>query len=171
MTITFLDPQVEISPYCWLVQVGPRKLGVHKQRGWCMQLVSDDLVFFDSEAKCMPLVPILDAGVEELFSFLEKAANSNSDYSDVIRKFPQNLLIKHVFHTSFSSYWPEKAFAWLSADTSLHPAFLHELEKITTNKAMPQGMRQKAKKIVKSLVSEARDQVVPSAADRQKGDA
>ena len=118
-----------------------------------MQLADERFVFFDSEEQCVPLGPILEMEEVKFSDFLESAAASNSDYSESIRRFPKELLLKHVFHTSFSGYWPEKALAWLISDENIQPLFKDELEKFIENKTMPQGARQRAKKIVKSIQS------------------
>ena len=150
MEITFLMPPLEASPYCWLIEVGTRKLGVHRHDGWCMQL-DNRLVIFDSEDKCMPLSPILEVEAQKFADFLKTAEISAPNYSKVIRQFPKELLLKHIFHTSFSGYWPERALAWLIDDDNLQSLFENELEKFIYNKVMPQGARQRAKKIVHSL--------------------
>lgn len=153
MKITLLIPQIEASPYCWLVELGPRKLGVHKQNGWCMQLADERVVFFNSEELCVHLCPILEMEERKFFDFLESAVASNLGYSESIRRFPKESLLKHVFHTSFSGYWPERALAWLNADEHIQPLFKDELKKFIENKVMPQGARQRAKKIMNSIQS------------------
>jgi hypothetical protein len=150
MNIDFLAPPVDLPPYLWLIKVGPRKLGIHQHKGWCMQ-VDEQVVFFDSEDKCVPLAPILEVEGEKLFEFLQSAALVNSSQSECINKFPKVLLLKHVFHTSFSGYWPERALGWLGTDKAIQPLFRDELERFVQNKTMPQGARQKAKRIVQSL--------------------
>ncbi len=150
MDVSFFMPPVDVAPYCWLIEMGSRKLGVHQRDGWCMQLDAQ-LVFFNSEEKCVPLAPILEVEEKKFFGFLESAAISNPTYSESIRKFPKELLLKHVFHTSFSGYWPERALAWLAADKNLQPLFKDELERFVQNKVMPQGARQEARRIVQSL--------------------
>ena len=151
MKITFLALPIEAPPYFWLIEMGSRKLGVHKQKGWCMQLTDGRLILLDSEDRCMPLGPILEIEERKLFDFLEGAAASNPNYSESIRRFPKEFLLKHIFHTSVTGYWPERALVWLAADKTLQPLFKDELEKFIQNKVMPQGARQKAKKIVRSI--------------------
>lgn len=153
MKITFLIPQIEVSPYCWLIEMESRKLGVHNQNGWCMQLTDGQVIFFDSEDQCVPLGPILETDAENFFAFLENVAASNSGYAESIRRFPKALLLKHIFHTSFSGYWPERALGWLAVDKAIQPLFKDELEKFIQNKVMPQGARQKAKRIIQNLSS------------------
>ncbi|MES2407097.1 MAG: hypothetical protein V4528_07230 [Pseudomonadota bacterium] len=114
-----------------------------------MQL-NGNLVFFNSEDKCVPLVPILELEEKKFLDFLESAALLSPIGSECMRTFPKELLLRHVFHTSFSGYWPERALAWLETDKSLHPLFKDELEKFMQNKVMPQGARQKAKRMVQS---------------------
>jgi len=150
MEITFLIPTQQASPYCWLMKIGSMKLGVHKDNGWCMQFDSQ-LVFFDSEDKCMPLMPLLEIESKKIFDFLKIVEISASNYSEVVRRFPKELLIKYVFHTSCSGYWPEKALAWLVEDDALQPLFKDELIEFINNKVMPQGARQKAKKLIRTL--------------------
>jgi hypothetical protein len=115
-----------------------------------MQL-NERVIFFDSEDKCMLLMPILEIEAKKFFDFLKTVEIHASSYSDAVRRFPKELLLKHVFHTSCSGYWPEKALAWLFDDNTLQPLFEDELKKIIDNKVMPQGIRQKAKKLMNSL--------------------
>jgi hypothetical protein len=113
--------------------------------------LDERLVLFNSEDSCVPLVPILDVDQKDFSAFLQSAAASVPGFAEIIRRFPKELLLKHVFHASFSGYWPERALAWLSADEGLQSRFREELEAFVGNKVMPQGARQKAKRIVQSL--------------------
>lgn len=150
MEIRFLAPPMDVPPYCWLIEIGPRRLGVHEHNGWCMQ-VDERIVFIDSEDRCMPLAPILELDERMFFDFLRDTEKLVPAYVESIRRFPKSLLIKHVFHTSFSGYWPEKALAWLIADKGIQPQFRDELARFIENKVMPQGARQMARRIVRGL--------------------
>ena len=99
----------------------------------------------------MLLMPVLEIESKKFSDFLKEVEISAPDYSDVIRRFPKYLLLKHVFHTSVSGYWPERALAWLKDDADIQPLFENELEKFVNQKTMPQNARQTAKKIVNSL--------------------
>ena len=136
--------------YLWVAEIGRAKLGVHKVDGWCM-LLDNGVVLLNSEEHCMPLLPILEIDEREFFEFLQDVANSNKAYSEVIARFPKELLLKHVFHTSFSGYWPEKALVWLLDDKDIQSAFREELTQFAENSVMPQGARQRAKKILKAV--------------------
>jgi hypothetical protein len=138
------------DPHLWVAGIGRAKLGVHQEDGWCMQ-IDNKIVLLDSEDRCMPLLPVLEIDERQFFEFLQNAANSNAAFSKVIAKFPKELLLKHVFHTSFTGYWPEKALAWLLDDKDLQPVFRAELLHFSENSVMPQGARQKAQKILKAL--------------------
>lgn len=146
MKIVFLAPAIEAPPYCWLFEIGLNRLGVHQHDGWCMKL-GDRIVFLDSEDKCVPLGPILEVEEKLFFNFLRDAEEEHPAYANSIDRFPKVMLLKHVFHTSFSGYWPEKALTWLKADPSVQNLFSEELENFVENKIMPQSVRQKAKKI------------------------
>ncbi len=150
MGVIFLTPPLDVSDYCWLLEIGTSKVGVHRSDGWCMQL-DERLVFFDFEDKFMLLAPILEIDVKEFSDFMKTAEILYPDYSVVIRRFPKELLLKYIFHTSCSGYWPEKALAWLIADKDIRYLFKDELEKLIDNKVMPQGARQKARKILNSI--------------------
>ena len=138
------------NSHLWAAEIGRAKLGVHQEDGWCM-LLDNKIVLIDSEERCMPLMPVLEVDKRQFFDFLQSVANSNEAFSGVIAKFPKKLLLKHVFHTSFSGYWPEKALIWLFDDKDLQLALRAELMRFAENKVMPQGARQKAKKILKTL--------------------
>lgn len=150
MKISFLAPPTVLSPYCWLIEMGSRKLGVHQKNGWCMQLEAQ-VVFFDSEDMCVPLMPILEIDAQQFSDLLANAAIMNHTYSECIIAFPKELLIKHVFRTSCSDYWPERALSWLSFYKTIQSLFKTELEEFVLNKVMSQGVRQKAKKMLKEL--------------------
>ncbi|MDR1275968.1 MAG: hypothetical protein LBL72_06280 [Candidatus Accumulibacter sp.] len=156
----FLAPPQEAAPYCWLIEIGSTKLGVHRRDGWCA-LLDERLIFFDSEEKCMLLMPILEIETEKFLDFLKGAELHAPAYSNAIRRFPKALLLKHVFHTAFSGYWIEKALAWLVDDNTLQALFEQELQKIIDRKIMPQAVRQKARKIVKSLREGAKNAAHP----------
>ncbi|MDR1163761.1 MAG: hypothetical protein LBM17_08030 [Candidatus Accumulibacter sp.] len=160
MNPSFLAPPQEAAPYCWLIEIGSTKLGVHRRDGWCAQL-DERLIFFDSEEKCMLLMPILEIEAEKFLDFLKRAELHAPAYSNAIRRFPKALLLKHVFHTAVSGYWIEKALAWLVDDGALQSRFSDELEKIIDKKIMPQAVRQKARKIVKSLRDGAKNAAHP----------
>jgi hypothetical protein len=150
MKTVFLAPPFVAVPYCWLFEIGLNKLGVHQRDGWCMKL-GERIVLLDSEDKCVPLEPILDVDEKLFFNFLQEASLELPAYADSIALFPKVPLLKHVFHTSFSGYWPERAIAWLDADPSIQGLFQDELEKLILNKVMPQGLRQRAKRILQRL--------------------
>ena len=150
MQISLISPPENISPYCWLVKLGGNKLGIHKVFGWCMQL-TERVIYFDSESMCMPLLPILEMKVNDFKEFIRGASELNPDYVESIRLFPKVALLKYVFHSSSSGYWPEKALAWLDGDNDLYPQFRIELDELVKNKVMYQGSRQKAKKILSEI--------------------
>lgn len=151
MRTAFLTPPIAAGQYCWLAELGSNKLGVHIKDGWCMQL-GERLFLLDSEDKCVPLEPILEVEESVFFNFLDEARKAFPAYSASIDRFPKVMLLKHVFHTSFSGYWPEKALTWLDADPRIQSLFQEELQIFTEKKTMPQGARQKARKILKYLL-------------------
>jgi hypothetical protein len=132
--------------------MGNRKLGVHHDQGWCMQ-IDDKVVCIDSEQNCVPLAPILEVEAASLWDFLMEASKMIPSHSAWIKKFPAEMLLKHIFNTSFSGYWPEKALAWVASDKNLQTALRANLEKFINNNVMPQAARQKAKKLVQQTRS------------------
>lgn len=151
MNITFLSPSPIVDPYCWLVEMGSSRLGVHISNGWCMELSDGRLITFDSERWCTPLGPILDKDAKTFFDFLDSAAAAYPAYAESIHSFPTRLLIAYILQTSVTGYWPEKALEWLIFDKPIQPLLKDELEKFIEKKNMPQGARQKAKRILKTL--------------------
>lgn len=151
MKIAFLTPPIDASPYCWLVEIGPNKLGVHVNDGWCMQL-GERLIVLDSEGKCVPLEPILELEENAFFNFLEDVKKAFPAYAAAINHFPKVILLKHVFHTSFSGYWPERALTWLDADPGIQSLLQEELRMFAEKKTMPQGARQKARRILNHVL-------------------
>lgn len=145
--ITLLSSPIEESPYCWLVQSGRGKLGVKKDDGWCIRL-DGRVIFFDNEEKCVPLVQVLELDKQTFLAFLDDAMSLKPDYAEEIRNFPKLLLIKHVFNSSFSGYWPERALEWILSDQQTQFLLKYELDKFSNNRVMPQRARQIAKRMI-----------------------
>jgi hypothetical protein len=150
MNTIFLVPPIEASPYLWLVKIGSNKLGVHQDAAWFMKM-GDRLLLLDSEEKCVPLEPILEVDVNLFFKFLQDVRKEVPSYADVIDQFPKVMLLKHVFHTAYSGYWPQMALNWLNADPGIQNLFQDELEIFAKNKVMPQAARQQARRILHRL--------------------
>ena len=152
MNVRLIEPAIEEGSYCWLVELGTRRVGVDAQAGWCMR-IDDRVVMLDAESKLMPLGPLLGVPQAEFSAFLQRAADALPLWAQRVRAFPKEALLKHIFHTSHSSYWPERALDWLAADQELWPQFRDELEAFSTNKVMPQAARQHAKRILRETES------------------
>lgn len=146
MNLTLLEPAIEDGPYLWLVALGNCVVGVHAESGWCLRL-GGDILPLDAESTFVPVGPLLELPVNEFNEFLQRAAVENPRFSEQILDFPRNMLLKHIFHTSYSSYWPEKAIAWLATEPTAWTKFQRELLALSKNKAMPQQMRQQAHKM------------------------
>lgn len=140
----------EAWPYCWLLELSGRKLGVHAHEGWCMQ-AHGQVHAIDSEPMCVHLLPILELSVQDFADFLARSELRFPQYAASIRRFPTGLLLNHAFHTSVSGHWPAKALAWLENDLAMQEALKAELEAFTLNKVMPQGSRQTAKRMLRNL--------------------
>jgi hypothetical protein len=145
--ITLLSPPIEEPPYCWLVKSERGKLGVKKDNGWCICL-EERVIFFNNEEKCVPLVQVLELDEQAFFVFLGDAMSLKPDYAEAIRNFPKLLLLKHVFNSSFSGYWPERALEWISSDQQMQFLLRNELDRFSKNRVMPQRARQIAKRMV-----------------------
>lgn len=149
MKLTLIEPAIVDGPYCWLVDLNGPRVGVHAQAGWCVRTADRELRL-DAEEKLVPLGPLLDLPAATFAAFLDRAAAAHPAHAEAIRAFPRQALLKHVFHTSFSSYWPERALAWMADDPASWPAFAEELTRFSENKAMPQGARQQAARMSRS---------------------
>jgi len=154
MKITLMTMFIEEYPYLWFMEIDSMKIGVNKNKGWCAQIKEGRLISFDSVESCMPLAPILEIEEKIFFRFLECIAFFKPDYSEAIYCFPKYLLIKYIFQTSFSGYWPERALEWLVSDENIQPLFQDELERLIGNKVMPQILRQRAKKMLRRIENE-----------------
>jgi hypothetical protein len=143
-------PESASSDYCWLLVIDSRPLGVHLHDGWCMQ-IKGQTVFFDEEYKCVHLLPVLEKDPATFSAQLRLAERSHPSFASSIKNFPKKMLLKHVFHTSVSGYWPERALSWLTYDTTVQPALKQELEGFSRDKIMPQSLRHQARKIVQRL--------------------
>lgn len=150
MKISLNVIQTQASPYFWVAEIGRARFGFHQSDGWCMQM-NDKISFIDSEDRCDPLLPVLELDKHVFFEHLQNIASSNEELSSAMAAFPEELLLKHAFHSSFSGYWPERALAWLAENAVLQPAFKSELTRFADNVVLPQQARQKARKILKSL--------------------
>jgi hypothetical protein len=150
MNVRLLEPAIEEISNCWLIDLGGRFVGVQAHAGWYVR-IEDRVMALDDESKFVPLGPLLDVAAEVFSAFLQRSALAKPAYSQQILGFPKELLLKHIFHTSYSSYWPERALAWLAADRSLWPHFQEELHLFSQNKLMPQAARQHAKQLLKQM--------------------
>lgn len=150
MEVKLLDPAVKDDSYCWLISLGGSFIGVHAQAGWCM-CIGDSVLVLDAESKFVPLGPLLEMQPAEFFAFLKTAATTNQYFAHQIEKFPWEMMLKHVFHTSYSSYWPERALVWLETDQALWPKFQNELLTFSNNKVMPQRARQRARNMLRTV--------------------
>jgi hypothetical protein len=84
---------------------------------------------------------------------LKRVSKAAPALAKVVDSFPKETLLKHIFHTSYSSYWPERALEWLAADQDLWSKFRDELMMFATNKTMPQGARQRAQRMLRATES------------------
>lgn len=148
MNLTLLEPANEDGSYRWLIALGNCVVGVHAESGWCLRL-GGDVLPLNSESTFVPVGPLLELPVNEFQEFLQRAAAENPSFSEQILGFPRNMLLKHIFHTSYSSYWPERAIAWLATESASWTKFQQELLALSKNKAMPQKMRQQAHKMLR----------------------
>lgn len=118
-----------------------------------------DIVLIEPEQHCVSLVwrgmLLHDLGASMRIAEVRMRSLDEGDiarnWPNSIDRFPKVMFLKHVFHASFSGYWPEKALTWLKADPSVQKYFSCELEQFVNSKVMPQGVRQRAKKILQSL--------------------
>lgn len=149
MNLTLLEPAIEDGSYRWLIAFWNCVVGVHAESGWCLRL-DGDILPLDSESTFVPVGPLLELPANEFHEFLQRAAEKNPNFSQEILNFPRNILLKHILHTSYSSYWPEKAIAWLATEPTEWIKFQKELTALSKNKAMPQKMRQQALKMLGS---------------------
>lgn len=139
-----------MAEYCWLLTIDGRQLGVHLHNGWCMD-IDGQMACIDEEYKCVRLLPLLERAPATFAAQLQLAEQTYPAFAASIASFPKLMLMKHVFHTSVSGYWPERALAWLADDASLQPALRHELDAFAHNKVMPQDLRQRAKRMLRNM--------------------
>jgi hypothetical protein len=154
MKITLMEPAIVEGPYCWLIDMDGLRVGVNAQTGWCVRSANADIEL-DAEEKLVPLGPLLELPVATVTAFLDRAAQAHAAHANAIRAFPMQALLKHVFHTSFSGYWPERALAWMADDPACWPAFAEELKRFSENKAMPQAARQQAARMTRAAAGGA----------------
>ncbi|MES2159687.1 MAG: hypothetical protein V4476_00900 [Pseudomonadota bacterium] len=140
----------EAWPYCWLLEISDRKLGVHAHDGWCMQSHGRVLAI-DPDIMCIHLLPVLELPAQDFLEFLVTAELRFPQYAASIRKFPTKSLLRQAFNTSGAGYWQAKALDWLENDPALQQTLKAELEALTLNKVMPQGSRQTAKRMIRNL--------------------
>lgn len=149
MKVKLIEPVNETGSYCWLIDLEGRLVGVQSDTGWCL-CIDDRVTILDSESKFVLLGPLLDVPEADFSAFLKRvSATTTPSWSNLIQAFPKEMLLKHIFHTSYSSYWPERALSWLAADQLLWSNFRDELKAFSTNKAMPQAARQRARKMLR----------------------
>jgi hypothetical protein len=149
MNVRLIEPAIEDGSYCWLVELGAHRAGINAESGWCVRL-DGRIVTLDTESNLMPLGPLLDVPEAEFTAFLQRSAKAMPLRAQQVLAFPKEALLKHIFHTSHSSYWPERALAWLVADQGLWSQFKDELKTFSNNKVMPQAARQHATRLLRA---------------------
>lgn len=150
MELRLLEPAIDELQYYWLIGIGSELAGTHAELGWCTRS-NERVVSLDSEGIFTLLWPLLELQPDDFYDFLNRAAIANPAHGQMIFAFPITLLLKQVFHESFSGYWPDRALAWLKTDQTSWPAFREELGAFTKNKVMPQLARQQAQKMLRTL--------------------
>lgn len=150
MGISFLSVPEVSAPYCWLAMLEGAKLGVHLTDGWCMQ-IGKEIIYFDAEKKITLLTSILEIDEDTVFRSLAIAKTLRPEYAEAIDRFPLTLLLKHIFHTSYSGYWPEKALSWVRNRPDVLPHIKDELLTFSKNSSMPQKSRQIARKLLQQF--------------------
>lgn len=153
MKVCLIEPVLEDGSYFWLIELGGLLVGVHPRDGWCMR-IDERVIALNAESKFVPLGPLLELPEADFSAFLKRIATTAPACAKLVESFPKETLLKHIFHTSYSSYWPERALDWLSADQKLWPRFLDELRAFSTHKAMPQVARQRAQRMVREVESQ-----------------
>jgi hypothetical protein len=152
MKARLIEPVLEQDAYRWLIDLGGRLIGVHAQAGWCVR-VDGVVIALEAENDFVPLVPLLEVPEEDFAALLRRIVATASAWSHRMQTFPKETLLKHVFHTSYSGYWPERALSWLAADRALWSQFRDELMAFSTNKSMPQTARQHAQRMLRAITS------------------
>lgn len=151
MTISFIRPPRDDPPFCWLFESPSQKIGVHLSKGWCASIREEAPIYFVTEDKCIGLFILLDLNKAELRTFLSEAACNAPQYGESIRSLPISLMLKSIFRTSYSDYWPAKALDWLEDAPELLPAFVDELEYMVSHKVMSQALRHRARRMLRSV--------------------
>jgi hypothetical protein len=151
MNVFLIQPTFEGSSLCWLFERDDQKIGVHKTEGWCTRLRDEKPIFFSNEERCMLIMILLELKVSEFDEHLGQAARLAPEFASSIQQFPLKMLIKHVFHSCYSDYWPEKAMNWLDEKPQLLPLFVDELEHMYTHKVMSQSLRHRARSMWRSV--------------------
>lgn len=150
MKVRLIEPVLEEGSCCWLLELAGLLVGVNYKTGWCVR-VEERVIPLDAESKFMPLSPLLEVPEADFSAFLKRAAAAVPACSELVQAFPKQALLKHIFHSSYSSYWPERALDWLAADQELWSNFREELKVFSTNKEMPQRARQIAQRMLRSI--------------------
>lgn len=151
MNVFFIQPTFEAPSFCWLFECDDQKIGVHEARGWCTRLRDETPIFFTNEERCMLLMVLLELKASEFDAHLSNAARQAPEFAASIQQFPLTMLIKHVFHSCYSDYWPKKAMDWLDEKPQLLPLFANELEQMYTHKVISQSLRHRARSMWRSV--------------------
>ncbi|MRW83007.1 hypothetical protein GJ698_02740 [Pseudoduganella sp. FT26W] len=155
MKVALTPPAIEQHAYYWLFQRNQQKIGVHVVNGWCTQLREEEPLYFDADERCVLLMILLELTPGEFTQHLADAKRLRPEYSENIKHFPLTRLLGYTLHSALSDYWPSKALDWLDEHVALQHLLANELDYTSTNKSLSQSLRQRAKRMVRGLLSDA----------------
>ncbi|WP_152682688.1 hypothetical protein [Caenimonas sp. SL110] len=145
MQISFMVPPHVSKPYVWLVEMDGRRLGINDRHEWQVESLGK-VSPLNNEQTCILAIPVLEADPRKFYSFLKGLTPTLAEAAET---FPLEMVLKVVFHTSFSGYWPQRALEWLGANEAPVDKLESELRSFSINKAMPQKARQTAYMLVR----------------------
>jgi hypothetical protein len=142
--IKFLLPPAKTAPILWVAELGPHnKLGVHQENGWCGK-IQDQIIYFDSENRCMFLLPVLELGRAAYFKALEEFF---VELGNLVNDFPESLLLLHAVRTDVSEYWMGKAVDWMEQDARAYSRIESNLLEILRTKKLSQKISNRFKRL------------------------
>ncbi|WP_175818884.1 hypothetical protein [Burkholderia sp. BCC0419] len=145
MKVELLFPPILENSSVWIVRVGNVQLGINFGHRWCINTGGEGRLI-QTPNDMMPMLPLLEIGRGDFYEHLLHIESSWGKLLELTESFPESLLLRFAFDSSFSDYWPIKALDWLDNESSIDSEVMESLRRISGQRWVSQNLRQRVKK-------------------------